>query len=153
MPRALPIFLVAFVAFSLYRIYPGSPGAPLIPHKFSGPTMGTTYNITVAEGHLTSAHKTRIKKSIVEAMDKVDNLMSTYKKDSEISRFNQWAETTPFKISPLTAEVIGLSLDISAKSEGVFDITVGPLVNAWGFGPNMVKTQPNQEQLAALTKK
>ena len=152
MPRALPVFMLAFVAFSLYKIYPGSPGAPLIPHKFSGPSMGTTYNITVAEGHVTKADKTRIQKSIVAVMDKVDNLMSTYKKDSEISRFNKWEETTLFKISPLTAEVIGLSLDISAKSGGVFDITLAPLVNAWGFGPNMVKTRPTQAQLKELTK-
>jgi thiamine biosynthesis lipoprotein len=60
--------------------------------------------------------------------------MSTYDPASEVSRFNNQSGTGWFAISAETARVIELSLEISALTEGAFDISVGPLVELWGFG-------------------
>ena len=62
--------------------------------------------------------------------------MSTYDTDSELSRFNRHAATTPFALSADTMAVFALGRDVSAATDGAFDITVAPVVDAWGFGPD-----------------
>ena len=61
--------------------------------------------------------------------------MSTYISDSEISRFNSHRSLEPVDVSDGFEEVLSLALAISSRSQGAFDVTVGPLVNLWGFGP------------------
>jgi thiamine biosynthesis lipoprotein len=62
--------------------------------------------------------------------------MSTYIPDSEISQFNKYKKTDWYPISKDFANVLEMSFYISEKSGGAFDITIGPLVNLWGFGPD-----------------
>jgi thiamine biosynthesis lipoprotein len=62
---------------------------------------------------------------------KVDELMSDYKSDSEISRVNRDASRRPVKVSEPTFEVLQKSIEFSRLSTGAFDITVGPLVDLW----------------------
>jgi thiamine biosynthesis lipoprotein len=71
----------------------------------------------------------------VAEMEAVDASMSTYRADSEVSRFNRHPDATPFTVSAETFEVLGTALEISARTGGAFDVTVGPLVEVWGFGP------------------
>ena len=61
--------------------------------------------------------------------------MSAWRPESELSRFNRADTTDPFPVSPATATVFQYALDASALTGGAFDVTVGPLVDAWGFGP------------------
>lgn len=68
-----------------------------------------------------------------EAMEKVDRLMSNYKPDSELSQINKQAGKQPVKVSPETLEVIKASIYYSQLSDGSFDVTIAPLVKAWGF--------------------
>ncbi len=63
----------------------------------------------------------------------VDQLMSNFKPDSDLARINQQGAISPVKVDPLTFKAIALSLDYSRLTHGAFDITVGPLVEAWGF--------------------
>ena len=65
----------------------------------------------------------------------VDSKMSHYLEDSELSHLNRWTEPEPFTVSPQFLEVLQHAMEISATTGGAFDITVGPLVDAWGFGP------------------
>ncbi|MBC8867973.1 MAG: FAD:protein FMN transferase, partial [Planctomycetes bacterium] len=65
----------------------------------------------------------------------INDRMSTYLPESEISRFNQTQNDDWFEVSPETAAVLGEALEISEKTAGAFDVTVGPLVNLWSFGP------------------
>jgi len=89
--------------------------------------------------------------AIQAQLDLVDERMSTYRPDSELSRFNQSTETTPFRISPETLEVFRIAQAVSEASGGAFDVTVGPLVNAWGFGPEEGRQEgPSEAELAAL---
>ena len=102
--------------------------------EISGPIMGTSYHIKVV---LTpNKHSLdNLSKGVSETLNRVDLLMSTYKPNSEISRFNRLATNTWFELSQETYQVIALGQSISEKSKGSYDMTVGPLVNSWGFGP------------------
>lgn len=51
-------------------------------------------------------------------------------------RFNHAATTEPWPVNEAMADIVTLSLRIGAKTAGAMDITVGPLVNLWGFGPD-----------------
>lgn len=95
--------------------------------------MGTTWSVLL--GGSPPRDRLAALRSDVEALlDELDAIASTWKPDSELSRFNRLRGTEPVPISAPLAELIALSLDVSRRSHGSFDITVGPLVEAWGFG-------------------
>ena len=103
--------------------------------EFSGRTMGTWYTIKVSDFPANGDAQTVA--NLIEAeLNNVNDKMSTYKPDSELSRFNQAPVGEPFKVSPDTFEVLTRSLEIWRLSQGAFDVTIGPLVNLWGFGPD-----------------
>ena len=81
----------------------------------------------------------------------VNDQMSTYIDASEISRFNQSASTEWFAVSPDTAAVVEYALEVSRRTGGGFDVTVGPLVNAWSFGTGeRSKTVPDDAEIERL---
>ncbi len=100
-----------------------------------GQTMGTYYSIKyVSDGSLPAPEK--IKAEIDKRLEQVNDEMSTYRPTSELSRFNSSRETNvPFKVSAGTAKVVKEAIRISKLTDGALDVTVGPLVNLWGFGP------------------
>lgn len=100
--------------------------------EFRGQTMGTTYMVKVAGSPQIDQQTLRIK--IDAELRSVNDQMSTYLESSEISQFNQSDSTEWFPVSKPFAEVVEAALQISEKTDGAFDITVGPLVNAWNFG-------------------
>ena len=77
----------------------------------------------------------RIAEEIARTLDDIDARMSTYRADSEVSRFNADRSGEPFPVSPATVRVVRRALEVSHWSGGAFDITVGPLVRLWNFGP------------------
>lgn len=95
---------------------------------FSGKTMGTTYRVVYLD------KSSRDFKNEVDSLLKVFNQsLSTYIPDSELSQFNQ-GDSLVFDL-PYMLPVLKKSKEIYDITEGAFDPTVGPLVNAWGFGP------------------
>jgi thiamine biosynthesis lipoprotein len=68
--------------------------------------------------------------------------MSTWDRDSELSRFNRSTSLEPFAVSPETFEVFKWSVDVGALTGGALDVTIGPLVDAWGFGPSGPRRAP-----------
>lgn len=100
--------------------------------EISGSKMGTTYSITVVADQLPPDD---LSQQIDRLLSRVDNSMSTYKDESEISRFNRLSVGQTLKISSDFAEVIRISQKIWHQSNGAFDPTIGPLVDLWGFGP------------------
>ena len=98
--------------------------------QLSGHTMGTTYNITVV------GINTLEPALITTVLEDIENTMSTYRANSELMRFNTAPINTWITISESLYEVLQLSEELSQFSNGAFDITVAPLVNLWGFGPN-----------------
>ena len=104
------------------------------PVVFSGETMGTFYTVTVAED-VTEIAAERIAHKIKERLAGVNNRMSTYLEDSELSRFNRSRSTDWQVVSPQLLKVLLEAQRVSVLSGGAFDVTVGPVVNLWGFGP------------------
>lgn len=110
--------------------------------------MGTRYSaVFFAE---VGRDESAIAARLFAAVDQVDRQMSTWKPDSDLSRLNaspvqQWVAVPEELIG-----VLATSLRISRQSDGAFDIGVGPLVNAWGFGPG--KQQPDAQQISTLKK-
>ncbi len=112
----------------------GCNNAPLEQeHYFSGRTMGTTYNVKYVSSD--QDDHVMLKALVDERLIGINQLMSTYIDDSELSLFNQSSAHIPYLLSPETALVIAEALRIGALSEGTLDVTIGPLVNLWGFGP------------------
>lgn len=73
--------------------------------------------------------------AIQQTLNQINNQMSTYRDDSDVSRFNQSTSTDWFPIAPETATVVQQAQEYSQQTQGAFDITVGPLVLLWKFGP------------------
>ena len=90
----------------------------------SGKIFGTFYNITYSS-------ETDLHQEIKNTLMQVDNSLSPFNKQSIISAVNN---NTATQIDDMFTHVFSLAQDVSAKTEGAFDITVAPLVNAWGFG-------------------
>lgn len=99
----------------------------------SGPIMGTSYQVTVVTQK--EIDRSSLKTAVLTAMRAVDERMSTYKANSELSRFNRMHSTGWTEISEPLATVIAEAIGVSELSGGAFDVTVGPLVDLWGFGP------------------
>ncbi|RTZ16079.1 FAD:protein FMN transferase [Vibrio aquaticus] len=115
----------------------------------SGPTMGTTYNIKYmsAEGQPSPQD---LQVEVDRLLEEVNDQMSTYRKDSELSRFNQSQSSEPFDVSPQTATVVKEAIRLNGLTLGALDVTVGPLVNLWGFGPEArPEVVPSEEDLKA----
>jgi thiamine biosynthesis lipoprotein len=140
-----------FVAglFAVYFLRQPSETATSRELLISGPTMGTTFNVkAVTEDH-TEAHRERLTYLVREVVDSVDEHMSTYRADSEIVNFNA-SGIERFRASPDLIAVVAEAQRVARLTGGAFDITVGPLVDIWGFGPLGPTETPNDQELAEL---
>jgi thiamine biosynthesis lipoprotein len=151
-PRAkllLPLLLLALIGVSVHRLVCASP--PAAVQEFAGATMGTTYSVKLASPRLPREERAAIARTIQEQLDGVERRMSTYDPESELSRFNAHAAETPFPVSTQTLEVLRVAHAVSERTQGAFDVTVGPLVEAWGFGTgDRPPTAPGAAELARL---
>lgn len=104
--------------------------------RLDGMTMGTGYLVKITD--LPADIKPGELQTALDALLlEINRSMSTYDKDSELSRINQTRENKAITISPGLYTVLKEAVKISRLSGGAFDITVGPLVNLWGFGPEL----------------
>jgi thiamine biosynthesis lipoprotein len=121
--------------------------------EFRGPTMGTTYSVKVVTGReeLAGHAQSEIGEAIRLELERIDSLMSTWNAESELSRFNRSTSLTPFAVSPETFEVFRWSIDLGRLTGGALDVTVAPLVDAWGFGPGGRRAEaPGADEIARL---
>nr|WP_220099982.1 FAD:protein FMN transferase [Alteromonas lipotrueae] len=108
---------------------------PLSVVHLQGQTMGTTYNVKYVLGEGEAAVE-GLQEEIDAKLVNINKMMSTYDTTSELSRFNQYRYSDNFAVSQETLTVVTEALRLARLSDGVLDVTVGPLVNLWGFGPN-----------------
>ncbi len=101
----------------------------------SGLTQGTTYSITYQEKLFVSYEK--INRAIDEKLTEIDRSLSVYNQSSLISAINSNESS---EVDKLFEEAFVISQKVSEMTDGLFDITVGPLVKAWGFGPDAVRS-------------
>ncbi|MBL4584954.1 MAG: FAD:protein FMN transferase [Pseudomonadales bacterium] len=132
LPFAAGLLLLGVAFFLLYQ--------KPIHVEFSDATMGTRYQVKISDLPR-SLNQNQISNAVYQALTEVDQLMSTYKPNSDISRFNRSKINEPVLIDPKTLEVIQLSKQIYNATNGAFDITVGPIVRLWGFGPEVKDDQ------------
>lgn len=98
-----------------------------------GKTMGTVWRVSLAG--VDTQRKAALQQAIQQQLDRDDGELSTWKKDSVLSRFNQYQGQDPQPVSADMADIVTRALRIGQLTGGAMDITVGPLVNLWGFGP------------------
>lgn len=97
--------------------------------EFAGPTMGTSYRVVAR------CVPGLEREPVTHVLARVNAAMSNWDRDSEISRFHRVPPGAWVSLSPALAMVIRAGLELSEASDGAFDLTVGALVDAWGFGP------------------
>ena len=145
-PRAkilLWVLMLTLAVVSVHRLVCAAPRRAV--EVFEGPTMGTTWSVKIVAGGFDAEERARIRGAIDAELDRVVRLMSTWETDSELSRFNRHRASTPFTASAETLEVLRVAREVSEASGGAFDVTVGPLVEAWGFGPMERPPRPPSE--------
>ncbi len=120
--------------------------------RFSGQTMGTTYNIVVIPN--TDSQKDKLFQDIEKTLKRVNTHLSNWDPNSEISNINNSQSTTPINISPMLIKVLETANTVHEKSFGFFDITLSPLIDLWGFGPKTMQPKlPSEDQIqTALAK-
>lgn len=111
---------------------PAAAGAPL---RFAGETMGTSYVVKLAGAALPAARLERLAADVRDALDGVNRGMSLYRPESELMRLNRQPEAAPLALSKDLYEVLAAGQRVAELSQGAFDVSVAPLVDAWGFGP------------------
>jgi thiamine biosynthesis lipoprotein len=109
--------------------------------------MGTSYSVKIV-GIPKDAEAHQLQADVDGALKQVNDRMSTYNGTSELSRFNQNRSTDWIRVSSSLLTVVHEALRVSHLSAGAFDITVGPLVNLWGFGPDPRRSEvPSDAQI------
>ena len=103
----------------------------LIRYEASHPAMGSVFTV-VAYG-AGREYLSDVVTEVFDALDEIDAQMSNYQPTSEISRINRDAARAPVLVEPRLFQLIEYSVRRSAETGGAFDITVGPLMKAWGF--------------------
>ena len=141
---------LAFAGLILFSLF-GCRGEIPVSHKailISGDTMGTVYKIKVS-GPPDGLTDVRLQQEVDARLKYINDRMSTYLPESEISRFNRFRGEDWFEVSADTVTVVAGALQVSDGTDGAFDVTVGPLVNLWSFGPeNQPKRIPSEDEIA-----
>ncbi len=101
-------------------------------YQLNGNTMGTYYVVKFYSD--TAVDTVALQQQIDTELELVNDLMSTYRPQSELMRFNRHNDNTVFPLSAQTRTVVAEALRIAEQTAGVLDVTVGPLVELWGFG-------------------
>ncbi len=125
---------------------------PASDFVISGRTMGTSFTVKVADKALPPASgRLKLEADIDKLLKEVNRQMSTYLADSEISKFNHSRDIGWQPVSPDFAAVTKRALALAVQTDGALDVTVGPLVNLWGFGPERTRdTLPDEKTIQAM---
>jgi len=102
--------------------------------NLAGDIFASRWSVTIVADTATDAARARVlAPSIQAALREVERQLSSWRVDSEIQRFNRTTAITAVAVSQATADVVATCLDVSARTDGAFDVTVGPLLELWGF--------------------
>ena len=116
--------------------------------SLAGNTMGTTYHIKVVKSD--SLPELQLLQAEIDiALEAVNDQMSTYRPKSELSLFNTMPLSQTVEVSADTITVLKEGFRLYELTGGALDVTLGPLVNLWGFGPDKRPTKiPTDEMIA-----
>lgn len=135
--------LILFAYLLLLSFASSTPEAGFEAFRIRGFTQGTSYQITYY-----AKEKTIDKHQVEHILSSIDSSLSIYKPYSLISRFNR--SESGLAMDQHIERVVKKSLEVSAKTGAAFDITVMPLVQAWGFGTEAVSSMPDAATVDSL---
>lgn len=115
------------------------------PIKISGKTMGSYYAIVIDSP--SGADAERLQAEIEAKFAEINQQMSTWDDDSQISRFNRSTSADWFPVGSDFARVASEAQRLHKVTAGALDVTVGPLIDVWGFGRNKRRTTPAEEEI------
>ena len=145
----IAISLIALVGITIYLNQNSSSSKH--PVSISGTTMGTSYHLKLVVTDGWKVNIAELKRLITDRLTAIDNKMSTYKGDSDVSRLNKAVVATWVPIDTETLVVVNAAQKISNISAGSFDVTIGRLVNLWGFGPTVnIAAMPDPAEISTL---
>ena len=112
--------------------------------QLSGPTMGSSYHISYVRASGTPEPKA-IQAEIRHQLDQLDTAVSTYRNDSDLARFNAAPAGTCQPMPPMALELARSAKQLAADSEGAYDVTLLPVLDAWKFGPKAAREKAQQK--------
>lgn len=119
--------------------------------RIQGKTMGTFYGVIVPGGY--EKGDAELKKLCEDTFNDISKVISTFDPKAELALFNEHKSTEPYPISKYLARIIQECDYQSRRIDGAMDISVGPLVNLWGFGKDKAKHEsPSDEQISETKK-
>jgi len=110
-------------------------------YVIDGQTMGTSYKVKLVSQDLLTSEEDSLRSIVQERLNEVDELMSTYKDSSDVSRINRGLIGVDIQVSALTTQVLLESVSLGEMTGGRFDVTIGPLIDLWGFGSKLTTAQ------------
>ena len=128
----------------------GETSDPLSEHEIAGSIMGTTYSVRIIDPPV-GYDESATTNDVAELLAAINRALSTYDSESALSAFNQSTSTTWIETSTRLCDVVAGAQEIGRQTGGAFDITVGPLVNLWGFGPGKFVDEPPSATLVEDT--
>jgi thiamine biosynthesis lipoprotein len=114
--------------------------------QLSGATMGTTYHVTLRNPP--DWNEARLQDELDQRLAAFNYIASTYIPDSELSLLNQLPAQEWRVLSPMLFDILVMAIEVSWLSDGAFDVTVGPMVDLWGFGPQKREGKPSDTEIA-----
>lgn len=102
--------------------------------SLSGPTMGSTWSVQYVR-HAQGPAPSLVQAEVEGILAEVDGQMSTYRSDSDIERFNALPADSCQPMPEPVLQLVRVGEQLSRDSDGAFDLTVEPLLDLWGFGP------------------
>ncbi len=128
--------------------------------SWDGRTMGTTYRVVVwapasDKGSREALNQSVLTRAVEKRLARINQCMSTYQPDSELSQFNATKSRQWFSVSPETAHVVKAAKGYHQATNGALDVTIGPLMELWGFDPTprVDQREPTHEQLQEVLKR
>ena len=116
-------------------------------HEFTGLAMGSSWSALIHAETLPLS-RPRLQAEFESILNRVNSTMSTYAPESELSRINRTDSANWLGISASLLHVLQAAQQLSRLTEGAFDVTAGPLVNLWGFGPEQEFSVPEAAQIS-----
>ena len=107
--------------------------------SITGLVMGTTYTVNIRS---LGSQDLELDKDIFRILNSVNLDMSTYLEDTLISLLNQSQINTWINVDNNFIKVLDYAKNLCKKTDGIYDVTIGKLVNLWGFGPKEVSNIP-----------
>lgn len=129
-----------FICFVLLSAIAACGDQRAAEYQLSGSTMGTRFSVAVVPE--LAFDQQHLQTQIHASLEDVEQRMSTYRSNSEVSQFNQSSSTDWMPVSRQLCDAVAEAIEFGDLTDGAFDITVGPLVNLWGFGPDDSRIEP-----------